>query len=160
VRVVLASVLALLLAYTVQAGAAWGLPRHARYLDAFLVVLVYSALAGGETRAMVTGAAAGWVQDVAFGGRVMGLAGLSKVLVGFVVGTAAGRFQLGDPLTRFLVLALATGLDSLLVLGLARAFGVPVFGLDGPGHLARCLVTAALGLVAIQAGEHLGRRFT
>lgn len=159
-KVVLGTALALLLAYAAQAGAAWGLPRQARYLDAFLVVLVSSALAGGETRAMVTGAVAGWIQDVGFGGRVLGLAGLSKVLVGFVVGSAAGRFQLGDPLTRFLVLALATGLDSLLVLGLARAFGVPVFGLDGLAHLGRCLVTATFGLLALQVGERLARRWS
>ena len=59
---------------------------QARVFDPFLLVVVYCGLTGGEVHGMLAGAAAGWVQDVHFGGRILGLSGLSKLLVGFGVG--------------------------------------------------------------------------
>ena len=63
---------------------------------------------------MLAGAAAGWVQDVQFGGRVVGLSGLTKVLVGFGVGVGATRFHLAEPAARVLVLFVATVVDAVL----------------------------------------------
>ena len=54
------------------------LPAEARFLDPFLLVVVYCALVGGETHGMLAGAAAGWVQDVHFGGSVLGLSALAE----------------------------------------------------------------------------------
>ena len=49
-------------------------------LDPFILVLVYFGLRGGEVNAMLLGAAAGWIQDIQFGGEVTGLAALSKLI--------------------------------------------------------------------------------
>ena len=82
--------LAVVAALLVQSGLSQVLPPAARLFDPFLLVLVYCGLAYGETHAMMAGAAAGWVQDVHFGGPVLGLSGLTKVVLGFLVGIVPG----------------------------------------------------------------------
>ena len=52
-------------AVLVETALGYLVPAPGRYLDPFLLVVVYCALAGGETHGMLAGAAAGWVQDVA-----------------------------------------------------------------------------------------------
>ena len=47
-------------------------------LDPFVVVLVYFGLRGGEINAMLLGAAAGWIQDIQFGGAITGFAALTS----------------------------------------------------------------------------------
>ena len=114
-----------------------------RYLDPFLLVVVYCALRGGETHGMLAGAAAGWVQDVLFGGRVLGLSALAKLVVGFAVGAAGSRFLIAGPAARALVVLLAAAGEALLVQWLASVFGVgaapapPRPGLPGHAHRGR-----------------------
>ena len=115
-----------------------------RYLDPFLLVTIYCALAGGETHAMLAGAAAGWVQDTLFGGPVLGLSALSKLLVGFAAGLAAGRFLIASAAARALLVLLATLADALLVQWLAS-----VFSLQAAGHSLFALASrAALNALA------------
>ena len=85
--------LALLAAFLLQSGLTRAVPFFAKVFDPFLLVLVYCGLAYGEIYGMLVGLAAGWIQDVQFGGRIIGLSGLAKLLVGFVVGAAGSRFQ-------------------------------------------------------------------
>ena len=122
--------LAILLALLVQSSLSRLLPTEAPLLDPFLLVVVYCALVGGETHGMLAGAAAGWVQDVHFGGTVLGFAPLSKIVVGFGVGLAASRFMLTGPGPRtltLLVAALADALDLRLArLRLRREDGRPL----------------------------------
>jgi len=66
-------------AVLVETGLAHLVTAPGRYLDPFLLVVVYCALVFGETHGMLAGAAAGWVQDALFGGRVLGISGLSKL---------------------------------------------------------------------------------
>jgi rod shape-determining protein MreD len=116
--------LALVGAVLVETALAHLVASPGRYLDPFLLVVVYCALVRGEVHGMLAGAAAGWVQDVMFGGRVLGLAGLSKLLVGFAVGITAGRFLIATTAARALVVLLAAVADALLVQWLASVFGV------------------------------------
>jgi rod shape-determining protein MreD len=116
-----------------------------RYLDPFLLVTVYCALAGGETHGMLAGAAAGWVQDVLFGGRVLGLSGLSKLVVAAGVGLGAGRFLIAGAAARALVVLLATVADALLVQWLASVFSVATTGLPPLALLARATLNAFVG---------------
>jgi cell shape-determining protein MreD len=95
---------------------------------------------------MLAGAAAGWMQDVHFGGRVLGLAGLTKVLVGFGVGLAGTRFQLTEPGARLLVVSLAVLLDALVLRQLAGAFDVTTGALTLGGLALRAGVNAAVGV--------------
>jgi rod shape-determining protein MreD len=121
------------------------LPGPARVFDPFLIVFVYCALVGGETQGMLAGLAAGWVQDVHFGGPVMGLSALGKLLVGFGVGVAAGHFLLVGPGARALVLLVATLGDAFVFQWLASVFDIPVGELSPVALLSRATVNAALG---------------
>jgi rod shape-determining protein MreD len=118
-----------------------------RYLDPFLLVVVYCALHFGETHGMLAGAAAGWVQDVVFGGRVLGLSGLSKLVIGFGVGLAAGRFLIATTAARALVVLLAAAADALLVQWLASVFSVETRGLPPLALVARATLSALVGAV-------------
>ncbi len=121
------------------------LPGQARVFDPFLIVFVYCALVGGETQGMLAGLAAGWVQDVHFGGPVMGLSALVKLVVGFGVGVAAGHFLLVGPGARALVLLVASVGDAVLFQWLASVFDIPVPDLSPGALLSRATVNAALG---------------
>lgn len=138
---------AILAALLVQSALSRVLPASARVFDPFLLVLVYCGLKGGEVHGMLAGAAAGWVQDVHFGGRVLGLSGLSKVLVGFGVGVAGTRFQLTEPGARVLVLLLAVAFDALIIRQLTAAFDVSASVLSWPALALRAGVNALLGVL-------------
>ena len=107
--------------------------------DPFLLVVVYCGLTGGETHGMLAGAAAGWVQDVHFGGRVLGLSGLTKVLVGFGVGVGSHALPpRRSRRPRLLVLMVADVVDALLFGQLAAVFDVQAYELSPLGlHRAR-----------------------
>ena len=151
--------LALLVAFLFQSALTHIVPRQARMVDLFVLVLVYCGLLGGETHAMLAGAAGGWMQDVQFGGGVVGLSGLTKVLVGFGVGLSGTRFHLTEPGARVLVLFAATLVDALVFERLASAFDVRIETLSLAGLLTRAVMNAALGgLVFFYVDRYLGRR--
>jgi rod shape-determining protein MreD len=127
--------------------------------DPFLLVVVYCGLTGGETHGMLAGAAAGWVQDVHFGGRVLGLSGLSKVLVGFGVGVGSTRFHLGEPGARLLVLMVATVADALLFGQLAQVFDVQAYELSTFGIIVRAVVNGAVGMIVFETVDRQLRRW-
>jgi hypothetical protein len=129
---------ALLAALLAQSALSRIAPGQARILDPFLLVVVYCGLAGGETHGMLAGLAAGWVQDVQFGG-------LTKVVVGFGVGAASSRFLLSGPAARVLVLFVAALTDTLLFERLAAAFEIAVHPLSPLAILARAMLNALLG---------------
>ncbi len=142
---------ALLAALLLQTVLGLVLPGYARVFDPFLLVLVYSGLTGGATRAMLAGAAAGWVQDVHFGGPVLGLSGLTKVLVGFGVGASSTRFHLVEPGPRVLVLVVATLMDALIFNRLAAVFDVSAYALSPVGLLVRAATNAVVGILVFEA---------
>jgi rod shape-determining protein MreD len=116
-----------------------------RYVDPFLLVVVYCALVGGETHGMLAGVAAGWAQDALFGGRVLGLSALSKLLVGFSVGSGAGRFLIAGAAARSFVVLLATVADAVLVQWLASVFSVKADFLSPLGLVSRATLNAFVG---------------
>jgi hypothetical protein len=77
---------------------------------------------------------------------VLGLCGLTKVLLGFGVGLAGSRFLLTSTGARTLVLLATTVADSLLLEALAGVFDVRTSGLSAGGLLARASVNAVLGV--------------
>jgi rod shape-determining protein MreD len=121
-------------------------PGQARIFDPYLLVMVYCGLTHGETHGMLAGAAGGWVQDVHFGGRVAGLAGLTKIIVGFIVGLAATRFLLVGVGAQVLVLFTATIADALITRSLASVFGIPTDDLSVGGLALRGAANAAVGV--------------
>jgi rod shape-determining protein MreD len=150
------TLVALLAALLMQSGLSLIAPGHARFVDPFLLVLVYCALTWGENYAMLAGAAAGWVQDAQFGGPIIGLSGLTKVLVGFGVGLGGSRFHLSEPGGRAAALIGATLLDAFIFQQLAAAFEVHTYELTVGTLLVRCLVNAGLGVLLYSLAD---RRF-
>jgi rod shape-determining protein MreD len=132
-------------AVLVETALGYLVPMPGRYLDPFLLVATYCALAGGEMHGMLAGALAGWVQDALFGGRVLGLSALSKLLVGFAVGLGAGRFLIAGVPARTLVVLLATAADALLVQWLASVFSVETAGLTPLALASRASLNALVG---------------
>lgn len=149
----LATGLALGLAFVIQSALTLVLPGPGRLLDPFLVVVVYCGLTGGETHGMLAGTAAGWIQDTQFGGAVIGLAALTKLLVGFAVGVAATRFLVSAPSARLLVLFAATLVDALIFERLALVFEIAASEMSLRVLFARAVANAVLGVLALQAVE-------
>ena len=137
--------LAIVGAVIVETALGYLVPAPGRYLDPFLLVVVYCALPGNETHGMLTGAAAGWVQDVLFGGRVLGLSALAKLLVGYAVGLGAGRFLIASTAARSLVVLLATVGDAVLTQWLASVFSVEATGLSLVDLVSRATLNALAG---------------
>lgn len=148
---------ALLGALLIQTALTQIAPGHARILDPFLIVIVYCALTGGEMHGMLAGAAGGWIQDIHFGGSVLGLAGLTKILIGFAVGFASTRFHLIEPAARGLVLFLATAADTVIYVQLAAVFDVASYPVTPLGILVRAVVNAVLGVAAYEVVERRRR---
>jgi rod shape-determining protein MreD len=146
-------------AVLVETALAYLVAAPGRYLDPFLLVAVYCALARGEMHGMLAGGAAGWVQDVLFGGRVLGLSALSKLVVGFAVGLGAGRFLIASTAARALVVLLATVADALLVQWLASVFSLEATGLSLLALASRATLNAlAGGLLFALVDRRLGSR--
>jgi rod shape-determining protein MreD len=151
--------LAIVAALLVQTALGRLFPVQARLFDPFLLVVVYCGLTGGETHGMLAGAAAGWVQDVHFGGRILGLSALSKLLVGFAVGVASTRFHLGEPAARLLVIMVATLVDAVLFGQLAQVFDVQSYELSPLGLIVRSMVNGAAGMVVFETLDRQLRRW-
>ena len=147
------SALAGALAVQTALTALW--PDVSWMFDPFIVVLVYFGLRSGEINAMLIGAAAGWIQDIQFGGAITGFAALSKLIVGFGVGQAGDRFMLVALGPRMIVLFTAALLDSLLLEQLAALFEVALRELTFPALVTRASLTAIVGVLLFEA---LGRR--
>jgi rod shape-determining protein MreD len=150
--------LALLAALLLQTALSRVLPGQARIFDPFLLVMVYYGLSGGESEGMVVGALGGWIQDIQFGGSVLGLSGLTRVLLGYAVGTAGSRFHLSEPGPRALVLLLAALADGLVFGALASAFDVGITRLSPLAMLARAGVNATVGVLAFELVDRQLRR--
>jgi rod shape-determining protein MreD len=136
------------------------LPGGPRAFDPFLLVLVYCALTGGEIHGMLAGLAAGWVQDIQFGGPVLGLSAFSKILVGYAVGVAGAHFLIAGPAARALILLLATLGDALVFQWLAAVFDLRVLDLTPLALASRAAVNAVVGAGLFELlDRRLARRF-
>jgi rod shape-determining protein MreD len=149
---------AILAALIVQSALSASLPSQGRILDPFLIVVVYCGLTGGEIHGMLAGVAAGWVQDIHFGGPVAGLSALTKLLLGFGVGVAGTRFFIQGTAPRLLTLFTAAAVDAVLFEKLAMTFDVPTNGLSPLGLLARASVNALVGVAAFELLDLRRRR--
>jgi cell shape-determining protein MreD len=115
-----------------------------RYLDPFLLVVVYCALVGGETHGLLAARPRG-ESERPLRGRVLGLSALSKLVVGFAVGAGAGRFLIASTGARALVVLLATVADAVLVQWLASVFSVAASPLSPLGLVSRATLNALVG---------------
>ena len=117
-----------------------------------LVAVVYLALAFGPVTGMLAGTFGGLAQDALSGG-IVGIGGLTKTAVGFVVGILGAQFNLSTTVPRLVMFVAATLLHELVAEGLqaiavGRAFHVVFSAL-----LLQALVNGLVGVAAFMLVE-------
>jgi len=123
-------------------------------VDLVLVVVVYAALTSGSVTGLVTGSVAGLIQDALSGG-VIGMAGLSKTVVGFVAGIIGTQFIVAHSVSRFVVFFLATILNAVVFMGVYELLGLRQFGEPYAAVGLQGLVNAIVGVLAFKVIEGL-----
>jgi len=147
-------ILAIAIALALQTTLARFVMRGTVAVDLVLVAVVYVALTGGAVTGLLAGSTAGLVQDSLATG-VIGIGGLAKTIVGFLVGIVGTQFIVAQPLPRFVVFFAATVLHQAITLGLGalvdhRPFGTPYAAVGG-----QAVANALVGIVAFQLVELL-----
>lgn len=109
-----------------------------------LVAVVYIALAYGALTGLLAGALGGLVQDAVAGG-IIGIGGLTKTLIGFLVGVLGAQFNLSSTVPRLVMFAAATFVHELVFHGLQAIVGRPL-GLKWSAMLVQSLINALIGV--------------
>jgi len=117
-----------------------------------LVAVVYVALAFGALTGLLAGTAGGLVQDAVSGG-IVGIGGIAKTLVGFLVGVFGAQFIVSQPAPRFVMFVGGTVLHELCFQSLYAL-------VDGRGiHFAwtamftQAAINGLIGILAFQLVE-------
>ena len=104
-------------ALALQTTLAGMIMRGTTALDFVLMAVVYLALRSGPVTGLLAGSVAGLIQDALSSG-ILGIGGLAKTLVGFLVGVLGTQFIVAAPLPRFVVFVAATALHAAVFMGL------------------------------------------
>jgi len=123
-------------------------------VDLVLVVVVYHALASGRVTGLLAGTFAGLVQDVLSGG-VLGMAGLSKTVVGYLAGIVGTQFIVAHSASRFVVFFLATVLNAVIFMGLYELLGLRHFGAPFAAVAGQGVANAVVGVLVFKVIELL-----
>jgi rod shape-determining protein MreD len=118
-----------------------------------LVAVVYLALAYGAATGLLAGAVAGIAQD-ALAGSIVGVGGIAKTLIGFVVGVLSAQFNLSTTVPRLVMFVAATFVHELVVAGLQAVVGGRHFVLQFSAMLVQALVNGLIGVIAFGMVEH------
>jgi rod shape-determining protein MreD len=112
-----------------------------------LVAVVYFALAFGPVTGMFGGVIGGLAQDALAGG-IVGLGGLTKTVIGFVVGLLSAQFNLSSTIPRLVMFIAATFVHQLMFAGLQRITGGQRMGLKFSLMLTQALINGLVGVIA------------
>ena len=110
-----------------------------------LVAVVYLALAYGAVTGVLAGTLGGLAQDSLAGG-IVGLGGMTKTLIGFVVGVLGAQFNLSSTVPRLVMFVAATFVHELLFQGLHAMIGGRPFALQWSATLVQALVNGLVGV--------------
>jgi rod shape-determining protein MreD len=120
--------------------------------DLVLVGVVYSALIWGPVSGMLAGTIGGIIQDLLAGG-IVGVGALVKTLVGYAAGVIGAQFVLAKPQARTIIVAAATVVHRLAVLGLNALIEQHWSGVPWAAILGETVLNGLAALVAFQALE-------
>lgn len=130
-----------------------GLTLHgATLVNLVLVTVVYAALAFGAVTGMLAGTAGGLVQDALAGG-IIGVGGMSKTLIGFIVGVLGAQFIVSQTLPRFVMFVGATVVHELSFQALQSLVEARPFGMQWSTTLTQAGVNGLVGILAFQVVE-------
>lgn len=149
-------VAALAVAVVLQTTLTGYVAQGALGVDLVLVVVVYVALTSGPVAGLLAGTVGGLVQDALSSG-ILGMGGLAKTLVGFLVGRFGTQFIVTATVPRFVVFVAASAAHAGMFMGLYTLLGVRSF----PNPLAAIAVQALgnglLGVVGFELAEWVPR---
>jgi rod shape-determining protein MreD len=123
-------------------------------VDLVLVVVVTAAVAGGPVAGLAAGTVGGLLQDALSGG-VIGVGGLAKTLVGFLVGQFASRFLIARSWHQVLVFFVASVVHAGCFLGVYSLLSNEGTLTSYGAVLTQATANAAIGVtlaVALHAG--------
>jgi rod shape-determining protein MreD len=123
-------------------------------IDLVLVAVVYIALTSGPVSGMLAGSLAGLIQDQLSTG-VLGIGGLAKSIVGFVVGALGQQFIVTAALPRLLMFVGATAAYQALFMGLYVVLGLRSFPSPWKAIATQALGNALVGMIAFTIIEAL-----
>ena len=123
-------------------------------IDLVLVTVVYIALTSGPVSGMLAGSIAGLIQDQLSTG-VLGIGGLAKSIVGFVVGALGQQFIVTAALPRFLMFIGGTVAYQALFMGLYVVLGLRSFPSPWKAIATQALGNAVVGMIAFTIIEAL-----
>jgi rod shape-determining protein MreD len=123
-------------------------------IDLVLVTVVYIALSNGPLSGMLAGSVAGLIQDQLSTG-VLGIGGLAKSIVGFVVGAIGQQFIITAALPRFVTFIGATAAYQALFMGLYVVLGLRSFPSPWKAIATQALGNAIVGMIAFTITEAL-----
>ena len=142
------------IAVTLQLGLARYTVGGQWIFDIVLVGVVFAALNWGPVAGMLAGSAGGLAQDL-FSNDVVGTGGLVKTIVGFAVGTLGAQFVVVRPTARVALLAGASVLHRMLLIGLFALIDQRWPPISGTAILGETMLNSVGGLIAFQLGESL-----
>jgi rod shape-determining protein MreD len=148
--VVALTIAAALLAQSVLAGLFVGV---AGAVNLVLVAVVYLALAYGAVTGLLAGAIGGLAQDV-LGGGIVGIGGMTKTLIGFLVGVLSAQFNLSSWAPRLLMFVAATIVHETLFEGLQAIAARRPFALGLSALLGQALLNGLIGVLAFGIVEN------
>lgn len=147
--VVFAALVAALLFQTTVAG----MTLHGGTLVNFvLIAVVCIALSLGALTGLLAGAAGGLVQDAVAGG-VVGIGGLAKTLVGFLVGVFGAQFIVSQPLPRLVMFIGGTVLHELCFQSLYALVELRPVQFAWGTMLTQAAINGIIGVLALQIVE-------
>lgn len=123
-------------------------------LDLVLVVVVYVALTTGHVSGMLAGSVAGLIQDALSSG-VIGIGGLAKSVVGFIVGVMGQQFIVTAALPRIVMFMAATGVHAAVFMGLYVLLGLRSFPAPWTAIASQAVANATVGIIAFTIVEAL-----
>jgi rod shape-determining protein MreD len=142
-----AVILALAGALALQTTLSGLLAGGAIAVNLVLVAVVYLALAYGAVTGVLAGTLGGLVQDALAGG-IVGLGGLTKTLIGFLVGVLSAQFNLSTTMPRLVMFVAATFVHQVLFEGLHAMIGGRHFSPQWTATLVQALVNGLIGVAA------------
>jgi rod shape-determining protein MreD len=123
-------------------------------VDLVLIVVVFTGLTMGPVAGVLTGTVGGIAQDVLAGG-VVGVAGLTKTIVGFLAGVTGSQFIVQHPLPRFVVFVAGSLVNGLCYVGLYALIGPRADSVAYGRLFSQAAGNGIVGILAFQLMESL-----
>ncbi len=142
-----AELAALAIALVLQATLAGMSMAAGTRVNLVLVAVVYAALAFGPVTGMLAGTAGGLAQDAIAQG-IVGVGGLSKTIVGFLVGVLGAQFIVTTTIPRLVMFVAASFVHEICYQALYALVETRGFRMQFTAALIQALVNGLVGITA------------